>query len=579
VKKTLLTLAAALIASVSFTFAASEKPNVILIMVDDQGYGDLACNGNPIIHTPNLDRLSEESIRLTNFHVSPYCAPTRASLMTGRHCRHVGVTGVNALQNLMTSDVPTMAEVFRENGYRTGLFGKWHLGDHYPRRPEERGFDEVVSFGDGAIGVMGDAWNNTYFSADFRHNGKLEHYEDYCTNVWFDEATRFIGESKGKPFFCYIPTNVAHGPFIPPPEYKEFYKGKFGAPFYGMISHLDETLGRFRRFLAEEGLEDNTILIYTSDNGTAGGVTLEGGLNGHEVVAGYNAGMRGMKGSNYDGGHRVPCFIRWPAEGLSGRSVDDLCAHMDILPTLIDLCDLKFEGDPSLDGISFRKLLYGKDDRDNFGDRILVEALGGTVMTPEWRLVNGNELYHIQKDPQQINDLAAEHPDVVRRLGKELEKVNAVNVPYTQFVEVGHDDEWVHLNYEHWLGHPFSWQKSMVYQGEPVNHPYQIKAVREGIYEFALRRWPYSLDKGFDEILESQVKRRQGRKMEIVKARLLIWQMCTEFNESVQVVPGMKKATFRARLHPGFHTVNTWLCESDGKASGAYFMDIRYAGQ
>jgi len=173
-------------------------PNVILIMADDQGYGDLACNGNPIISTPNLDRLIEESITLSDFHVAPKCSPTRASLMTGRHCRHVGVTGLNSLQNLMVTEVPTMAEIFRENGYRTGLFGKWHLGDHYPRRPEDRGFNEVVTFGDGAIGTMGDTWDNTYFSAYFRHNGKPEYYEDYCTNVWFNEAMRFNKLPRGR---------------------------------------------------------------------------------------------------------------------------------------------------------------------------------------------------------------------------------------------------------------------------------------------------------------------------------------------------------------------------------------------
>ena len=200
-------------------------------------------------------------------------------------------------------------------------------------------------------------------------------------------------------------------------------------------------------------------------------------------------------------------------------------------------------------------------------------------MTPGWRLVNGNELYDIKTDPQQIHDVAEGHPEMVQRLRNELEKVNEVNVPYTQAIEVGHNDEWVHLNCEHWLGHPFSWKKTRVYNGEPVNRPYQIKAVRAGFYEIELRRWPYSTDKGFNEILDTQVKAKQGRRMDIVKARLQIWQKTTEFNESVRIVPGMKKATFRVLLHPGFHTVNTWLYESDGKECGAYFMDIRYVGQ
>jgi hypothetical protein len=473
-----------------------------------------------------------------------------------------------------------MAEIFRENGYQTGLFGKWHLGDHYPQRPEDRGFGEVVSFGDGGIGTMGDYWDNDYFNAHFRHNGKMELYEGHCTDIWFDEAIRFIRESESKPFFCYIPTNVPHAPFIAPPEYEELYRGKFGAPFYGMITHLDENLGRLNRFLDEEGLADNTILIYTSDNGTAGGVNFKEGKDGHDVIAGYNAGMRGKKGSHYDGGHRVPFFIRWPRGGITGGRVDALCAHLDVLPTLIELCDLKSVKDLSLAGISFSGLLNGKDDTENYDNRIIVETYGGIVMTPEWRLVDSKELYNIKKDPQQINDVAAEHPDRVKQLRDELERVNKVNVPYTQFIHVGHNDDWIHLNYEHWLGFNGSYKMTPVCDGEPVNHPYQIKVAREGFYEFELRRWPYSIDASFDDIVsvkifEHRLKPKHGRKMNVVKARL----QTGEFVESVPVYPGMKKAVFRVRLKTGIKKVNTWLYEADGKEPGAYFMDVRYLGQ
>jgi len=207
-------------------FAEEPMPNVILIMTDDQGYGELSSHGHAILKTPNLDRLRDESIRLIDFHVSSKCSPTRAALMTGRHCRHVGVREADNGRNIIGRSFYTMADVFSANGYRTGIFGKWHLGGHYPFRPQDRGFDEVLVHGNGAIGTTGDRWDNDYYDDLYRHNGKEQRYEGYCTDVWFEEAMSWMKQSSNKDqsFFCYLPTNAPHGPFIVPDKYAEPYR-------------------------------------------------------------------------------------------------------------------------------------------------------------------------------------------------------------------------------------------------------------------------------------------------------------------------------------------------------------------
>ncbi len=286
-------------------------PNVVLVLTDDQGYGDLACLGNPILQTPNIDSLHRQSLRLTDFHVGPTCAPTRAALMTGRYCNRTGVWHTVMGRSLLRRDEVTMADVFAAGGYRTGVFGKWHLGDNYPYRPQERGFHEVLVHGGGGVGQTPDYWGNRYFDDAYWHNGVPEKQKGYCTDVWFEAALRFIETNRDRPFFAYIATNAPHSPYNVAEKYSGLYAGKDvpNANFYGMITNIDENVGRLQSKLKALGLEENTILIFMTDNGTAAG------FQGKRA---FNAGMRGNKGSEYDGGHRVPCFIRWPAGGLGG---------------------------------------------------------------------------------------------------------------------------------------------------------------------------------------------------------------------------------------------------------------------
>ncbi len=335
---------------------AAEQPNVIIILTDDQGYGDLSSHGNPVLKTPNLDRLREQSIRLTDFHVAPMCTPTRGQLMTGCDALRNGAMNVSSGRTLLRRGFPTMADVFKSNGYRTGVFGKWHLGDNYPYRPQDRGFEEAIFFPSSHIGSAPDFFTNDYFDDVYSHNGERKKYDGYCTDVFFDEAKAWMKQRAAakEPFLCYIPTNAPHGPLFVPEKYREAYAGqKEGvARFFGMLANIDENVGELDAFLRENSLAENTILIFMTDNGGTAGVPV------------FNAGMRGRKIELYEGGHRVPCFIRWPDGKLrEPGDIAELTAVQDILPTLVDLCGLDAPQKAKFDGVSLASLLRGETEQ------------------------------------------------------------------------------------------------------------------------------------------------------------------------------------------------------------------------
>ena len=256
--------------------SANEKPNIIIIITDDQGYGDLGFNGNPYIRTPNIDAFAGDAVWFSNFHVSTTCAPTRVSLMTGRHTNRVITCHSISGRSILWEDEVLMPQVLATNGYTCGMFGKWHLGDNYPYRPEDRGFHEVVRHGGGGVGQMPDYWGNDYFDDSYWHNGEPEQYEGYCTDVFFSNALAFIENNKDRPFFAYISTNAPHGPLNVPMFYLEQYKEVKEVPaiqkrFYGMITNIDDNFARLEKMLDGLGLTDNTILVFMTDNGTAYG--------------------------------------------------------------------------------------------------------------------------------------------------------------------------------------------------------------------------------------------------------------------------------------------------------------------
>ena len=324
----------------------------------------MAFTGNPAIKTPNIDHLRSEGTLLNNFHVDPTCAPTRSALMTGRYSDRVGVWHTVQGRSMLRRREVTMADIFSENGYATGLFGKWHLGDCYPYRPEDRGFQHTVYHAAGGVGQAPDYWGNDYFDDTYIVNGKLRRFTGFCTDIWFAEGMKFIEANKEKPFFAYIVPNAPHGPLYCPEKYVTPYEGnpKVSYPeFYGMVENIDDNMALLVEFLERENLADNTILIFMTDNGTGSGLVRN--KKGQIIEGrGFDGNMRGKKGSEYEGGHRVPFIIRWPNGNIeAGKSVEELTAHIDILPTLIDLCKLP-ASKIDFDGASLRDLLYpGKE--------------------------------------------------------------------------------------------------------------------------------------------------------------------------------------------------------------------------
>lgn len=325
------------------------RPNIVLVLTDDQGYGDLGCLGNPILKTPRLDAFYRESVRFTDFNVSPTCAPTRAALMTGRHEFRNGVTHTVFERERLTTNALTVAQTLQNAGYRTGIFGKWHLGDEPVYRPDQRGFNEVFIHGAGGIGQTyagscGDAPSNSYFHPVILHNGRFEKTSGYCTDVFFAQALNWMGTLAGRrqPFFAYIALNAPHAPLDCPPEYERIYAGQVGtntAKFFGMIANIDQNFGRLLDKLREWRVETNTLVIFMTDNGGTAGVST------------FNAGMRGSKNTPYLGGIRVPSFWRWPAAFKGGVDCHRLTAHIDIFPTFaeiaganVDAARRQFEG-------------------------------------------------------------------------------------------------------------------------------------------------------------------------------------------------------------------------------------------
>jgi arylsulfatase A-like enzyme len=317
-------IVAAMVMACASSHAQATRPNVILVMTDDQGYGDLGCHGNPVLKTAEIDKLHAESIRLTDFHVSPFCTPSRASLMTGHHAGRAGAFRTTGGRSALQTDEMTVGNLFADQGYATGMVGKWHLGDNAPHRPQDRGFQDVVWHRCGGIGQASDYWGNTYFDDTYERArpgsrvGKFEKFTGYCTDVFFREGLRFVEENKDTPFFLYLSLNAPHGPYRVPPKWAKPYQRKDvnNANFYGMIANIDYNMGVLRQKLDELGLAENTILIFMTDNGTSAGAKFQG-LDS-EAIRGYNAGMRGKKSSIYEGGHRVPFFIHWPKGGLTG---------------------------------------------------------------------------------------------------------------------------------------------------------------------------------------------------------------------------------------------------------------------
>ncbi|QDV23239.1 arylsulfatase [Aureliella helgolandensis] len=480
--------------------------NVVFVISDDQGYGDLGCTGNPIIKTPNIDQLATESSALSDYHVAPTCSPTRCSLLTGHWTNRTGVWHTIMGRSMLRENEVTVGQMFADAGYATGMFGKWHLGDNYPYRPEDRGFTEVYRHGGGGIGQTPDLWDNAYFDGSYYHNGQIVSAKGFCTDVFFEQANSFIRKcaQQQKPFLAYISTNAPHGPLHCPPEYMDMYKGQSDniAAFYGMVTNIDDNVGKTRQLIEELGIEQDTIFIFTTDNGTASGAKI------------YNAGMRAGKGSPYDGGHRVPFFLHWPAGGITQQHDVAVLTHaVDIVPTLLEMTGVRKPQEVKFDGVSIADLLDPAKSvkfperfviSDSQRVRDPIKWRSSAVMSQKYRLINGKELYEIAVDPGQKKNIAKAHPEVVAEMRQFYETWWAELQPtFSQTTEIylGHPQhpvvsltahDWIQEVYPPW--HQGSIRAADRKQPDAPKLTHQghwaVKAIRDGKYKISLRRWP-----------------------------------------------------------------------------------------
>ena len=582
------------------------KPNIVLIIADDQGYGDLGHTGNPIIQTPHIDALAGESTSLTDYHVAPTCSPTRAALLTGHWTDRTGVWHTINGRSMLRENEVTLGQLLKDNGYSTGMFGKWHLGDNYPYRPEDRGFDEVYRHGGGGVGQTPDIWDNAYFDGSYFHNGTVVPAKGFCTDVFFRQAKNFIKTQAdaGKPFFAYISTNAPHGPLHCPQKYLDMYPDQSAkiAAFFGMITNIDDNVGATRQFLEELGVADNTLFIFTTDNGTA---------TGNEV---FNAGMRGKKGSEYDGGHRVPFIAHWPAAGWNTKhECDVLCHAVDVVPTVVGLAGGKKPRSLRWDGVSIETFLDPKR-KPAVGDRMLVtdsqrirdpiKWRKTAVMSQQWRLINGEQLFEIKKDPGQVEDVAAAHPQQVKKMKAFYDSWwNELEPTFLQTTEIylgASEAPRVTLTCHDWIGGTPPWNQQMVRaaMGYRQKNPgrkkrteevldqadsgsfWAVKVMAPGTYTLDLRRWPTEVSKPLPSSLPAgdavpgaskAFRETPGEAIPVVSAGLRL-------NGDVKAIASVAKDSpsvqISLSLQLGSYELAPFFKTEDGKEVGAYYCIV-----
>ena len=593
---------------------ALERPNVVLIITDDQGYGDLGHTGNPVIKTPHIDALAAESSTLTDYHVAPTCSPTRAALLTGRWTDRTGVWHTVNGRSMLRENEVTLAQMLKDAGYATGLFGKWHLGDNFPYRPEDRGFDEVYRHGGGGVGQTPDLWDNAYFDGNYFHNGKIVPAKGFCTDVFFAEAQRFIRQqaTAKQPFFAYIAPNAPHGPLHAPQKHLDLYADQPPpiAAFYGMITNIDDNVGALRALLRELGIDQNTLFLFTTDNGTATGARI------------FNAGMRGQKGSEYEGGHRVPFIAHWPAAGWNRRhSNATLCHAIDVVPTLLEVARAPAPAGVKLDGRSILPLLDPAGDTATWPrERILVtdsqrvrdpiKWKQTAVMSGPWRLINDRELYDIRLDPGQERNLIQEHPAEAERLRAFYDAWWAELQPtfaQTTEIHLGHPKHpVVSLTGHDWIQEALPpWNQQHIREADGYAHAPQkatkgkkavpaaknppksvhrghwaLKVLQAGEYRIRLRRWPVEADQPITAALPpgdnvpGATPAYRARPGAAIPVTLAILRWNGRDLESLPVAANAKEVVFTAKLEAGSHQLAPVFLDSQGNEIGAYYAVI-----
>ena len=577
--------------------AEPSRPNIVIVMIDDMGYGDLSCHGSPHIETPCLDTLHASSVRLTDFHVAPMCSPTRGQLLTGVDAMRNGSTIVASSRMMVRADLPMMPAHFVAAGYATAQFGKWHLGENHPHRPQDRGFQETLCFPLQEISSLSDYWENDYFDPMLNHNGKHERFVGYCTDIFFDQAIQWmtVQQATKKPFLCYLPLNACHGPqWSPEPiraklrkEFPNLSPGQIG--YLAMLVNADANVGRLETFLVDHGLRDNTIVVFLSDNG------------GYSLIGTYNAGMRDGKSRLAEGGHRVPCFIRWPNGGIGGsnkgRNVSGLTEVQDLLPTLLDLCGVAAIGESKFDGISLVPAL-----REDVAvpDRTLIVQYGQPhpfqmtcVMRGRWRLLSDvkglakgeAELYDLDRDPMQRTNLIQSEATRAAELRAAYDAWWASVEPQTQnraYITLGHDfANPVTLNSAEWRENAMGGVPGLR-EGRKRHDSWDVEVSQAGMYQIGLHRWPVESGLAIkapapawrprDTSVPDHAGFSSGKALPIDRAKLRIGDQLLD----TIVTDSDKGAIFRLPLMTTGRTrLEAWFTDaSDKPVCGAFFVTV-----
>lgn len=490
----------------------NKTPNVIIIMTDDQGFGDLGINQNPNIITPNIDKFANKSIQFNNFFVSPVCAPTRSSLMTGRYSLRTGVRDTYNGGAIMSNNETTIAEILREANYATGIFGKWHLGDNYPFRPSEQGFDESLIHLAGGIGQVGDFTNyfkgdTSYFDPILWKNNKQNQYRGYCSDIFAENAIEFIEKNKNNSFFCYLSFNAPHTPLQVPEKYYNMYKDldpelgfsddlsdfrmnekdkEDARKIYGMVTNIDDNVGKVINKLKELKIEEETIIIFMTDNGP-------------QQIR-YNSSMKGRKGTVYNGGIRVPFYIQYSEKFKESKVINKMSAHIDVLPTILELCNLNVPNDRKIDGQSLVPFINSKSTNDRFlfsywTRRFPEKYINMSIQNDNYKLVGNNdfdskieefELYDLVEDPNENNNIISQNIETARSFKKEMDNsiddlLKSKNIKNPPRIIIGSEFENpTILNRNDASGERGVWAQNDIYTFWKVNF-------KKGIYDFKFK--------------------------------------------------------------------------------------------
>ncbi len=474
----------------------NDRPNVVLVLIDNQSYFELSRNGHQIVETPRIDRLAEKAVNFTDFHAPPFCSPSRTALLTGRYALRAGVHNTIGGVSILHKDETTVADILQREGYNTAIFGKWHLGVTYPYAPKFRGFGEVFIHGGGGVSQLEDYYGNNHINATYEHNDQYVKSTGFSTDVLFDEAIKFMDnkQMQQQPFFCFISTPAVHFPTNRHPETTKrlLERGVEDSEYlalYSMIENVDDNVGKLLDYLEKSGMKENTLVILASDQG----------VNDRGAVS-HRSGTFQNRGLSFDEKHQVYCMIQYPSmTDKNPGDVDKLAGMIDVMPTILDICGV--QQPDNLDGKSLKPLLSGTTGWDD-ERRLIVQCPRSrirkkwentAVKYKKWRLVDGKELYNIENDHGQKTDLAGSYPDIVKDLTQTYELFWNSLAPAEKLISAhilgAAEAPEIRLNGMDWYVGDAPWTQGAL-DNKNRQGKWRVEVASDGDYRFELRRYP-----------------------------------------------------------------------------------------